>query len=98
MNSHAPQLDWIDTQYAQMRQWVTDWANINPGTGNRGGRERWVAVLRLEPAVRRGELKEISLPPYSAIDDRGEQIQTPLGKALSIVKRPEARLRVFLCI
>ena len=62
MNSYAPILEWIDTQAAQMRQCVTDWANVNSGTGNVSGIEKMIALLRPQLARLGGELLLIPLP------------------------------------
>src|SRR5438876_5197475 len=98
MNSYAPFLEWIDTQAAQMRQWVTDWANVNSGTGNISGIEKMIALLRAPLARLGGELLLIPMPPAKEIDARGEVTERALGNAISVIKRPEARVRVLLAI
>jgi glutamate carboxypeptidase len=45
-----------------------------------------------------GEVEELRLPPQQMVDSRGQITSQPLGKALRISKRSDARLRAFLCI
>src|SRR5260370_15565713 len=98
MNSHAPYLDWIDTQFGRMCRWVTDWSNVNSGTGNLPGIEKMTALLRPELAALGGDPQLIPLPPAPKIDTRGQVAERPLGSAISMTVRPDAPLRVLLCI
>ena len=97
MTPYMPILDWIDTQADRMRMLVTDWANINSGTRNLDGLARLSSVLK-QQFNRLGEVREIELPPERVIDTRGVAVEMPLGKALSLQKRPHASPRVFLGI
>jgi glutamate carboxypeptidase len=97
MSRHQPTLDWIDSQSDRLRSLVIEWANINSGSHNLDGLARFAAVLKRHFSTL-GEVHEIALPPEQVIDSRGQTIALPLGKALSIRKRPDAPLRVFLGI
>jgi glutamate carboxypeptidase len=94
----ASVLDWIDSQRDRMIEQVVQWSNINSGTMNVDGLERFAAVLREAFATLGGQMSAIELPPAESVDDRGQNRQSPLGKAISIIKRPNAQRRVFLCI
>jgi glutamate carboxypeptidase len=98
MNSHAPYIDWIDSQAAQMRAWVVEWSNVNSGTGNLAGIEKMTNLLRPQLDLLKGDLLMIPLPPASQIDGRGEVKESALGSAISVITRPEAPLRVLLAI
>ena len=94
----SPILNWIDQQQPRMRRLVSEWAAINSGSYNLEGLARFASILRQHYSVLGGELTEVSLPPQRVIDNRGEEIEVPLGKALSIRKRPDAPRRVILGI
>jgi glutamate carboxypeptidase len=77
---------------------VTEWAGVNSGTYNLDGLRTMAS--RLVSAYRSlgGEMTMIDLPPQQVIDSRGTLISIPLGQAISIRKRHDADLRVFLGI
>lgn len=81
-----------------MRDCVKRWASINSWTHNLAGLATLASQLQSDFAVLGGKLTFLDLPPQETIDVRGNVTLTPLGKAVSIVKRPEAPLRVFLGI
>ncbi len=98
MPSLPAHLDWINTQRRVMEQRVVGWAAINSSTDNLPGLATMAAQLVADFSVLGGQLSEIELAPYEAIGSDGRVLHRPLGKALSIIKRPEASRRVFLCI
>jgi glutamate carboxypeptidase len=98
MPPHKPILDWIDSQDARMRQLVIDWANVNSGSYNVAGLTTMRAILRNAWEPLGGTVEEISLAHEQTIDAAGRVVHTPLGMALRIRKRPDAPVRVFLCI
>lgn len=81
-----------------MRQLVTEWAGINSGTHNLAGLTILASRLVSEFALPDGDLKLLDVPPEIAIEAHGREIAIPLGQAISIRKRPEAPLRIFLGI
>ncbi|HSZ58412.1 MAG TPA: hydrolase [Tepidisphaeraceae bacterium] len=97
MSRHQPTLDWIDSQSDRLRSLVIEWADINSGSHNLDGLAKFAAVLKRHFSTV-GDVHEIALPSEQVIDSRGQIIVLPLGKALSIRKRPDAPLRVFLGI
>src|SRR4051794_35695012 len=91
-------LAWVDAQRATMLDSVVRWASINSGTGNLVGLAHVAEVLRLAFGPLGGTIAEETLGPVTSIDASGRETPMELGKALRIVKRPEAPRRVFLCI
>ena len=81
-----------------MLELVEDWANINSASDNLDGLAQMASALTDAFSTLGGQMKMIDLLPCQIIDSSGQVIQKPLGRALSIIKRPEARLRVLLCI
>jgi glutamate carboxypeptidase len=97
-NDAAPVLAWIEQQQPRMRQLIIQWAVINSGSHNLDGLDRFSRVLQQHYSALGGEMTEIPLPPQHVIDNRGDEIDVPLGRALAIRKRPDAPRRVFLGI
>jgi glutamate carboxypeptidase len=99
MNQFLPHLSWIDSQHQRMVSLVTRWANINSGTYHLAGLHHLSQGIQLAFASLNPEITEhLRLAPYKKIDSRGQPIEAPLGDALRFRKRPDALLRVFLCI
>ncbi|HWE01818.1 MAG TPA: hydrolase [Tepidisphaeraceae bacterium] len=98
MSSHNTMLEWIDSQAARMRKLVREWADVNTGTYNVAGLATFSRTLREAWAPLGGEMAEIALPDEQTIDSTGGIVDSPLGQALSIRKRPQAPLQIFLCI
>ncbi|HEY2585127.1 MAG TPA: hydrolase [Tepidisphaeraceae bacterium] len=98
MSNHAEMLQWIDAQHGRMRGLVERWASVNSWTHNLAGLATLATQLESDFAILGGEVTLRDLPPQEAIDARGNLTFTPLGKAISIVKRPDAPVRVFLGI
>jgi glutamate carboxypeptidase len=65
---------------------------------NIAGLDSFRGILRREFESIGGEATEIELAPLEWIDSRGQIACAPVAKALAVVKRPQAPLRVFLCI
>ena len=98
MTLFQPILNWIDSQDSRMRGLVADWANVNSGSHNLAGLATVCRMLREAWAPLGGDITETALPDEESIDSTGHLVRTPLGKALAIRKRPDAPLRIFLCI
>ncbi|MBI2379237.1 MAG: hydrolase [Gammaproteobacteria bacterium] len=71
-------------------------AAINSGSQNLDGLDRMATRLAELFAPLGGEQRLIELKPYQVVNKRGELEDRALGRALSIRKRPEAPLRIFL--
>jgi glutamate carboxypeptidase len=98
MDAIDRQLEWIDTQHDRMVRLVTEWAGINSGSENLDGLARMMEALEASFAGLGGEQRRIELPPRRYVDAVGNAVDAPLGESLSVVRRPEAPRRVFLCI
>jgi glutamate carboxypeptidase len=77
---------------------VTDWSNVNSGTGNLAGLERLAAMLLREFEVLGGVAETVPLEPALSIDASGDSVPVPLGNAIRITKRPQSRLRALAMI
>jgi len=88
---------WIDSQSDRMCGLVTQWANINSYSHNLVGLAELSDLLKSQWSAL-GEVEELPIGPDESIDSAGNVVHRPLGKALRIIKRPDAPLRVFLCI
>jgi glutamate carboxypeptidase len=93
-----PILSWIARQERSMIDHVTTWSNINSHSHNTAGLAKLAQKLAADYSVLDGETTWHDLPPAASINSRGQRIETPLGRAITITKRPDARLRVLLNI
>ena len=91
-------VDWIDFQAQRMLELVERWANINSASDNLNGLGQMATALGDTFRPLRGQIKLVELAPRQIIDSFGQVAQKPLGRALSVIKRPDAPLRVFLGI
>jgi glutamate carboxypeptidase len=96
MNSTEP--DWIDQQHQRMVDLVTRWCGINSGSRNLTGLAGMLGELKTDFASLGGQMSELAVGAEMSIDNAGNAVAIPLGKALSIRKRPEAPVQVLLCI
>ncbi len=92
-----PWLDSLNDQQDEMLKATISLAEINSGTLNTQGVNRVMAELQQLTAHLGGEQEVIDVAPWQQVDDQGEIIHHPLGRALRIRKRPNAPLQVFLC-
>ena len=95
---YTPFLNRIDARAADVVATLRRWSEINSGTYHGAGLARMLAELRQASAPLCGEMREVELPPAKSIDSRGEVVESPLGNALVIRKRPDAPVRVLLVI
>jgi len=72
------------------------WAEVNSWTHNIEGLNAMLGHLEESFSVLGGDSTIIELPSQEIVVEQGRVAQRPLGKALSIVKRSAAALRVFL--
>lgn len=93
-----PELAWIDDQAEAMLDRLQKWTTIHSGTLNRGGLARMAEELAQTFSELAEPVELIDLPPMRMVDADGDMTDTPLGQALSVVKRPTAPRRVLLCI
>src|SRR5687768_13507686 len=95
---HDAILNRIDAERHRALDRLIAWANINSGSHNVDGLARMAQEIRIELGALGADVQEVEVPPQEVIDARGEVQRVRLGMALAARKRPEARLRVLLCI
>ncbi|HEX4125720.1 MAG TPA: hydrolase [Tepidisphaeraceae bacterium] len=98
MQRFSPQLLWIAEQRERMTRLVADWAAINTSSENVPGIHGLLDRLESEFAPLGGVISRIALPARHIIDAAGLSVSQPLADALSIVKHPDAPVRVLLVI
>jgi glutamate carboxypeptidase len=91
-------LAWISTQERRMIDRVVGWANINSFSHNAAGIAALADRVAADFSGLGAVLSRHEFAPAKSIDPRGNTIQTSLGPAISMIKRPEAPIRVLLNI
>src|SRR5687767_14562240 len=81
-----------------MRDLVAAWAAINSGSLHLAGLQRCTEAVVREFARLGGDTRWIDLAPQQVLDASGKLVERPLGRAVRITKRPDARRRVLLAI
>ena len=98
MNQLLPYLQLLDSRQDEMLQQVIQLCDINSGTRNLAGlaqvKEELVGLFQSLG----GELQLVDSVPESLLNNQGEQLDSPLGQSIHIVKRPDAKQKVLLCI
>ncbi|RDE18236.1 hydrolase [Motiliproteus coralliicola] len=93
----SPWLDWIDDQQQRMLDDTIRLALINSGSYNVDGVNEVARMLDQISADLGGTREYIDVAPQVVVNADGETLEQPLGQALSIRKRPDAPIQVFLC-
>lgn len=89
-------LNWIRSQADTMLDLAKSWSEINSYSFHLEGLHRQAEALKIEFSSL-GQVEEITLPPFERMDPESRLwVHTPLGKALRIRKRPEAKLQLLL--
>ena len=91
-------LDGVSQRHDSMVQLVQQLCNLNSGTFHLEGLAEVREVLANEYQALGGELTIHEVPPVTSVTDRGEIVSEQLGRLIHVVKRPERRPRVLLCI
>ncbi|MGD0769526.1 MAG: hydrolase [Tepidisphaeraceae bacterium] len=97
-SSFQTMLAWIATQRPHMVRRVIDWSNVNSYSFNVPGLKQLGEIIEREFSVLGGVIQWHDLSPAVVIDSRAQPIHLPLGRAMTITKRPGARLRILLNI
>src|SRR5271170_2173382 len=98
MNNYKPFLDWIASEEKRMEFRVAQWAAVNSGSYNISGLEQMARLLVEAFSAFDSPIQRLSLAPEKKISSDAELVEIPLGQALHLVQRPDAKKRVFLCI
>ena len=91
-------LDWVATQRDVMLARTVEWASVNTGTHHRAGLDELLNRLAVAFAPLGGEMADVPLPPDHAVAADGSVVEHPLGRVLSVRKRPDAPRRALLVI
>jgi glutamate carboxypeptidase len=97
LESYAPYLAWIDQQYSRMVTLVEQWSLVNSGSSHLAGLDKMRQQLVKTFASLDGRIEEHPLPDRKVVDDAGNVHLISSAKAISIVKRPEAKQRLLFC-
>ncbi len=89
---------YLDQSHEEMLSLVIELCDINSGTFNLDGIDKVASVLRREFDCFGEPIEYFSIDGLKDVDDSGTRVEKPLGKMLRIVKRPDVRPRVLLCI
>lgn len=98
IDTYPSQLGWLDNQRQPMIDLVLKLCNQNSGTFNLDGLAQVKQILVDEFSQLGGEVDLVDLKPYETTDADGNVSQQSLGQVIHIVKRPEAKFKVMLCI
>ncbi len=96
MSDYLKYLDWIDGEHETMCKTLVEWSHINSGSLNTDGLAKMSKAIQEKFKSLNADIKEIDLSPYQFINSNGESSSTSLGKAISIKKRPNAKLKILL--
>ncbi len=97
MSRYTPYLQWVEGQHERMCRLVERWVGISSASHDLEGLARMARELSGAMSVL-DKVEEIVLPEEPWVDVAGRLRSRPLGKALSMAKRPEAPVQVFLAI
>ena len=93
-----PWLDWLDQRYDETLGRLKSWSAINSGTGNIDGLDRMRDAILDAFAELDATTTVIDLPDGEAVATDGSIAPVCYGKLLHFSKRPQAPVRVLLCI
>ncbi len=98
MSPYAPPLDWVAGQRDAMLDRTVAWASLNTGTYHVAGLANLLNQVISAAVPLGGTVADVPLPPHRTAAGDGSPLDRPLGRVLSIRKRPEAARRALLVI
>lgn len=98
MNELLPHLEILNDHADEMLGQVIELCDINSGTTNLSGLAKVKETLANYFAGLGGELGFVDSEPDRVLSDQGQELDSPLGQSIHIVKRPDAAKKVLLCI
>ncbi len=98
MLKYAPYLQWLDTQFAEARDLLRLWAEVNSGSRNISGLSKMVFLLRESFSRLGGEIETTPSGRRRIVQADGSAAELPLGQVLRVAKRRDAAFRVLLSI
>ncbi|NQZ32023.1 MAG: hydrolase [Oceanospirillaceae bacterium] len=96
-HNFSPWLDWIDGEYDQMLARTIELSHINSGSFNPDGVNKVGQQLIEYAKVLEAEVEILPVAPFKHIDNKGNEQQLPMGNAVRLTKRPDAKLQIFFC-
>ncbi|MFQ5730283.1 MAG: hydrolase [Waddliaceae bacterium] len=96
MDPYSSHLNEIDEQKKSLVSLLINWAGIHSGSDNLNGLDEMLAALQEAFFVLGGKMELLTLENRKRLNTNGEITETPLGKALSITKNPEAPIQILL--
>lgn len=93
----SPWLDWIDGEYQQMLARTIELSHINSGSFNPDGVNKVGQQLLEYAKVLDAQVEILPVAPFKHIDNQGNEQQLPMGNAVRLTKRPNAKLQIFFC-
>ena len=97
MKDYTAYLSPIDAALPAMRKTLVRLSNINSGSFNAAGVTAMAEAMRDVFAPLQANSELIGLEPHRSVNDAGQSITRPVGKALRLRLRPQAPLQVFFC-
>jgi glutamate carboxypeptidase len=98
MQKHQAILDWIGGRREEMLRELIEWVNINTGTGNVAGIDRFLERVVDYAGDLGGVFGYVETLPVKKVDGKGNIVEFSLGKGLWMGRRAQAPRRVLLCI
>lgn len=95
IRKYSSHLDWIDKEFKSSVKLLESWVDINSWSENPAGLNKMSEMLKTAFFPLGDHVAEISLKPFKRIELR-ETLSVPLGKLLSIVKRPQAKRKILM--
>lgn len=98
MNQLQSELQWLNDKEPEMLDLVIELCDQNSGTKNLEGIAKVRERLMHEFGSLGAELQLLDTDPHTMVNDQGTTIADPLEQAIHLVKRPDAKRKVMLCI
>ena len=98
MNELLPHLQLLDNRQDEMLQQVIQLCDINSGTRNLAGLAAVKDELVKMFECLGGDLQLVDSLPEALLNNQGEILDSQLGQSIHLVKRPDAKHKVVLCI
>ena len=98
MKDFKDELAWLDNKQQVMQDLLVKLCDQNSGTFNLDGLAKVQQILIDSYAKLGGNTQILECDQYEQVDSQGNLVQQPLGNAIQISQRPDARKQVFLCI
>ncbi len=96
MDQYLTHLKWLDGEKSNMVALLKSFAAIHSGTDNLEGLAKMLFTIKKAFSSLGGEKEDRVLPMRSGLSNDGVIFEPPLGKAISIKKHPQAKIKILL--